>query len=133
MGKKDEFKDLADLNMFSADSSAPGYDDMYDEEYAAEITGDDRMPRSIIRTRDERPDVSHSERADTRSAGNNAGVWGAVAILAAIASWVIWPTVLGPFGAIAGVVAYMKGRRSLGGWAFALGTISFIFFLIAAY
>src|SRR5690606_25936706 len=120
----------SDLNMFSADSSAPGYDNMYDEEYAAELTG--ATPKSIVRMKDEQP--SHGAAEDRQTiVPFKGGVWGAVAMIAAIMSWFLWPAVLGPVAVIAGIIAAVKGRHSLGGWSIVLGAASLIFFLIAAY
>lgn len=146
MSEHEERSDWADTkaNAFSSDSAAPGYDNAYDEEYAAEIS-DARLtnvPRRVIHAKPEidledeevtrtRNDVIASESKSETKAG--AGMWGMIGLLAAAASWFVWPTVLASVGIGAGLVAFAKGKRAIGAWSVALGLISLTFFIIAAY
>ena len=123
----------SDTNGFSADSAAPGHDDLYDEEYAAEVADIDVTPRRVYSNSNTRHEETNTVQNNVTSSNSTAGVWGTVALIAAIASWFVWPTVLAPVGIIAGIVAFIKGRKAIGGWSVAIGIISLILFMIAAF
>jgi len=55
---------------------------------------------------------------------------GLVALLTAVVSFFLLPSILGPVGAVVGFMAFAQGRRAMGGWAVALGLISFFIFLM---
>lgn len=133
MDRHEENK-LSDVNGFSAESGAPGHDNTYDEEYAAEVADGTAVPRRTLHLPEE-DSPARAKETDRRLTllEGRGGLWGAVALISAIASWILWPTVLGPVAVIAGFVAFTKGRRAMGSWSIALGLISFIIFLVAAY
>ncbi|MCI3919718.1 hypothetical protein MO973_05665 [Paenibacillus sp. TRM 82003] len=54
---------------------------------------------------------------------------GFAAIILAVLSFFVYPSVLGPASAVIGFMAFVKGRRALGVWSIALGIISFVSFL----
>lgn len=49
---------------------------------------------------------------------------GWISIVLAVASLFYWPAVLGPAAVVGGVIAYLLGNRSLGGWSVILGLIA---------
>lgn len=59
--------------------------------------------------------------ADDKSAGVPLG-W--VSLIFAIASWFVWPVLLGASAAVLGFVAFRRGARGLGGWAMAIGLVA---------
>ena len=82
-----------------------------EEEFAAEWTG------AVV------PAEPPANRADT--ADQRMGI-GWFAIILSIASWFMWPAVLGSAGTVMGLIAYFRGQRSLGLWAIILGIISLV-------
>lgn len=120
-----------ETNAFSANTGKePGLVD--EEEFAAELTGEARDPAPIggrVAANGhaaESRDATGKARSEEEAGG--AG-WGMAAIALAIASWFIWPAVLAPAAVIAGVAAFVQGRRRLGAWSIALGIIAFILYL----
>ncbi|MBD2844430.1 DUF4190 domain-containing protein [Paenibacillus sp. IB182496] len=78
------------------------------------------------------PGQSGSERvakgeADLRDAGRALG-WTALGF--AIASWFVWPLLLGAAAVVLGAMAYRQGGRRLGVWSIALGLIAFVVNLV---
>ncbi|MDQ6421096.1 DUF4190 domain-containing protein [Paenibacillus sp. LHD-117] len=65
--------------------------------------------------------------ADTESSGTALG-W--VALVFAIASWFIWPVLIGATAAVLGFIAYRRGARGLGGWAMGIGLVALALNLI---
>ncbi|WP_052703056.1 hypothetical protein [Paenibacillus beijingensis] len=65
--------------------------------------------------------------ADIRSAGVSLG-W--IALLFAVASWFVWPVLLGGTAAVLGFVAFSQGSRGLGIMAMVLGLIAVTIYLI---
>jgi len=55
---------------------------------------------------------------------------GLAALLTAVLSFFLLPSILGPAAAVVGFMAYAQGRKAMGGWAVALGLISFFIFLM---
>ncbi|MFS0786311.1 hypothetical protein ABC345_08035 [Shouchella sp. 1P09AA] len=84
----------------------------YHEEYANEFTPDD---------------LNEREEYGDRSAGKGIGTMG---IVFAITSLFLVPLLLGPIGIISGIIAIVKGRKSLGIWAIVIGAISVLSTLI---
>lgn len=70
------------------------------------------------RREDAREDFETSE---TRSMGYSLG-W--VSLVFAIASWFIWPVLLGITSAVLGFIAYRQGARKLGAWSMGLGLVA---------
>ncbi len=56
---------------------------------------------------------------------------GWIGLIAAIASFFVLGSILGPAAVVVGFMAFAKGRRKLGMWSMGLGIISFVLFLIA--
>lgn len=146
MSEWDERTDWADTkaNAFSSDSAAPGYDNAYDEEYAAEISDVPltNMPRRVIHARpdialddeDTSADRHVADRSERRQvAKTSAGLWGTIGLIAAIASWFVWPALFATVGIGAGFVAIAKGKRAIGAWSVALGLISLTFMLLSSF
>ncbi|EGL17602.1 MULTISPECIES: hypothetical protein [Paenibacillus] len=50
---------------------------------------------------------------------------GVMALVSSVLSFFLLPFVLGPLGAILGYMAFADGSRKAGGWAIAIGLISF--------
>ncbi|WP_424766210.1 hypothetical protein [Paenibacillus sp. sgz302251] len=78
-------------------------------------------------TRREEHDTDRAERVDTETGGFALG-W--VSLVFAVASWFIWPVLLGVTAAVLGFIAYRQGARALGGWAMAIGLIALALNLI---
>lgn len=132
------------LGAFSADSGAPGHDNLYDEDVSAEISTEisdlefsSNVPRRVIRAKPEGPDDgaedgrgsnergAEAKRSVTVAPGNKAGMWlGSLGIGCALASWLAWPALFGLLATILGAGAFALGRKSLGGWAAVLGLVS---------
>lgn len=62
-----------------------------------------------------------AEGVETESGGYALG-W--VSLVFAIASWFVWPVLLGATSAVLGFIAYRQGAKGLGGWAMAIGLIA---------
>ncbi|MCA0754568.1 DUF5353 domain-containing protein [Paenibacillus sp. N4] len=65
--------------------------------------------------------VERAEQTDTETGGYALG-W--VSLVFAIASWFIWPVLLGATAAVLGFIAYRQGARGLGGWSMAIGIVA---------
>lgn len=77
----------------------------------------------------DRSEAANREEEDdgTRSGGYAIG-W--VALTFAIASWFIWPVLLGATAAVIGYLAYRQGARGLGGWSMAIGLTAVVLYLV---
>ncbi|RQW20010.1 DUF4190 domain-containing protein [Bacillus sp. C1-1] len=84
----------------------------YDEEYASEFAADS---------------LEDSQDDFENSSGKGIGTMG---IVFAITSLFLVPLLLGPIGIISGIIAIVKGRKTLGVWAIAIGAISVLSTLI---
>jgi hypothetical protein len=67
---------------------------------------------------------------EDRSASGSAVGW--VALVFAIASWLIWPMLMGITSVVLGFIAYRQGAKGLGGWSIALGLVAIVIRMIAA-
>lgn len=125
---EDDYKKLLDERDRSARTSHPvvGTDRLPDvnEEMAADFAVSSPVVHSERR---EDRNVERSERSDTRSGGFALG-W--VSLVFAIASWFIWPVLMGATAAVLGFIAYRQGARGLGGWSMAIGLIALALNLI---
>ncbi|WP_169081950.1 DUF4190 domain-containing protein [Paenibacillus sp. PL91] len=129
MGKyEDDYRKLLDDRDHSAETSHPvmGTDSLPDvnEEMAADFAVSN--PAVHTERREDRY-VERTERADARTGGYALG-W--VSLVFAIASWFIWPILMGATAAVLGFIAYRQGARGLGGWAMAIGLIALALNLI---
>ncbi|CAM3961133.1 DUF308 domain-containing protein [Paenibacillus alkaliterrae] len=123
MGKYEEdFKQLLDERdrLSHAGRSVEGTNGLQNvnEEMGADFAVD--SPVVHAERREERF-VERSERADAKTGGYALG-W--VSLVFAIASWFIWPVLLGATAAVLGFIAYRQGARGLGGWSMAIGIIA---------
>lgn len=71
--------------------------------------------------------LESADRVDTDTSGYGLG-W--VSLLFAVASWFVWPVLMGATAAVIGFIAYRQGARGLGGWAMAIGLIALALNLI---
>jgi hypothetical protein len=129
MGKyEDDYRKLLDDRDYSAETSLPvmGTDSLPDvnEEMAADFAVSNPV---VHAERREDRYVERTEREDTRTGGYALG-W--VSLVFAIASWFIWPVLMGATAAVLGFIAYRQGARGLGGWAMAIGLIALALNLI---
>ncbi|MNO45930.1 hypothetical protein D3C76_362090 [compost metagenome] len=106
----------------------------HQEEYAAEV-----MPLKTARTRDDREEVSRTnreilERPDAARSDVEEGTAGStvgyIGVGLGIASLFIWSIVLGPIAAIMGFYAYSQGRKASGAWAIGLGIVATLSYFI---
>ncbi|WP_168119284.1 hypothetical protein [Paenibacillus sp. HB172176] len=70
---------------------------------------------------------THLERVN---ASEGSGALGWVALVFAIASWFVWPLLIGASAAVLGYVAFRQGARGLGGWAIAMGLFAVLLHVI---
>lgn len=129
MGKyEDDFKELLDKRDRSSltSRSVVGTDSLIDvnEEMAADFAVG--SPVVQAERREDRY-VERAERSDTETGGYTLG-W--VSLVFAVASWFIWPVLLGATAAVLGFIAYRQGARGLGGWSMAIGIIALALNLI---
>ena len=119
---EDDYKQLLDERDRSAHASHPvvGKDDLLDvnEEMAADFA------ISNPAVYEERREDRHVERAERTEAHSGGYALGWVSLVFAIASWFIWPVLLGATAAVLGFIAYRQGARGLGGWSMAIGIIA---------
>ncbi|MBH5318110.1 hypothetical protein I6N90_09850 [Paenibacillus sp. GSMTC-2017] len=74
----------------------------------------------------------NSVRVDNRSydvvedvdVNTSSSTLGYVSLIFAIASWFIWPVLMGATAAVLGYLAYRQGSQGLGGWAITIGLIA---------
>ncbi|MHA7962748.1 hypothetical protein ACX93W_01300 [Paenibacillus sp. CAU 1782] len=107
-------------------SIIPGGMAAFNEEIGADFAYG--MP---ITGKDDAVQSRSSDRAEgDRSASGSAVGW--VALVFAIASWLIWPMLMGITSVVLGFIAYRQGAKGLGSWSIALGLIAIVIRLIAA-
>ncbi|CAM4520269.1 hypothetical protein FHS16_001138 [Paenibacillus endophyticus] len=125
---EDDYKKLLDDRDRSARTSHPvmGTDRLLDVN--EEMATDFAVGNPVMQTeRREDRHVERAERADTRAGGYALG-W--VSLVFAIASWFIWPVLMGATATVLGYMAYRQGARGLGGWSMAIGLIALALNLI---
>ncbi|MDP5273113.1 hypothetical protein [Chengkuizengella axinellae] len=94
----------------------------FDEEFAAEYA-----PFNVANFNRERNE-SLRDSAETDVGANT--TLGIISLVFALASWFIYPLVLGPAAAVFGFIAWYQGSRTLGGWSIALGVIAFLAYMV---
>jgi|GEM_PF-1059600 len=55
---------------------------------------------------------------------------GWIGLVFAIASWFLWPVILGPTAAALGIYAYSTGSRALGIWSMTIGLIAAAVYIV---
>ncbi|WP_141506053.1 hypothetical protein [Paenibacillus luteus] len=118
---EDDYKKLLDKHDHSDHASHPivGSDRLLDvnEEMAADFAV------SQPALYGERSEDRHVERVEPEAlSGGYALGW--VSLVFAIASWFIWPVLMGATSVVLGFIAYRQGARGLGGWSMAIGLIA---------
>ncbi|WP_338551941.1 hypothetical protein [Paenibacillus sp. KS-LC4] len=93
------------------------------EEMAGEFAAGVPIPVSYV-PRSESEGRSEREDSVRESAGGTALGW--VGLVFAIASWFLWPALMGAAAAVLGFVAYRQGAKGLGAWAATIGLIAFV-------
>lgn len=79
----------------------------------------------------ERVAARHGRDGEDEAGAKSAGVpLGWVSLIFAIASWFVWPVLLGATAAVLGFIAYRQGARGLGGWAMGIGLVALALNLI---
>ncbi|NDI33700.1 DUF4190 domain-containing protein [Chengkuizengella sediminis] len=96
----------------------------FDEEYAEEYA-----PFNVANFNRERNETIQSDVEEARDIGANTTL-GIISLVFALASWFIYPLILGPAAAVFGFVAWYQGSRTLGGWSIALGVIAFLAYMV---
>jgi len=75
--------------------------------------------------------ASRSERDGEDTVTETGGyALGWVSLIFAIASWFIWPVLMGITSAVLGFIAYRQGSRALGIWSMTLGLIAVVLNLV---
>ncbi|RXZ77142.1 hypothetical protein EBB07_33230 [Paenibacillaceae bacterium] len=98
----------------------------------AEMSGELAVPMPLARGADsgltvEAEPESTGSTAKTIAEGRSTGI---IALLFSIASWFVWPILLGLTAAAIGFIAYRQGSRILGAWAMSLGVVAAVCFLV---
>jgi len=84
------------------------------------------MPTTHVERIASRPE-RYGEETVTESGGYALG-W--VSLIFAIASWFVWPVLMGITSAVLGFIAYRQGARALGIWSMTLGLIAVVLNLV---
>lgn len=71
--------------------------------------------------------ASDGEGAETKTTGYSLG-W--VSLVFAIASWFVWPVLMGATAAVLGYLAYRQGAKGLGTWAMVIGLVALMLQLV---
>lgn len=79
--------------------------------------------------------IAHTERAVSRAdeevvSESSGSALGWVSLIFAIASWFVWPVLMGLTSAVLGFIAYRRGARALGVWSMTLGLIAVVLNLV---
>ncbi|SFE35380.1 hypothetical protein SAMN04487969_10294 [Paenibacillus algorifonticola] len=90
------------------------------EEMAGEFTAGAPVPVSYVPRSESKREDKDAVRDDT---GGVALGW--VGLVFAIASWFLWPALMGAAAAVLGFIAYRQGAKGLGSWAITIGLIAF--------
>ena len=129
---KDRLDEHSDFDAFMTDWSSLDTDDAKvmkenDEEFASEFAyADPDLHASRESGRNYREDIDNGEVQAIE--GNQALGW--AGLVFAIASWFIWPLIMGVVAIVLGIMAYNSESRTLGGWAVGLGAATLAFNLI---
>lgn len=102
----------------SAKNEVPRFYSRSDEEFSAEVAD-----VSTTRSLDQRGGQIYAPNNEVEKGRG----WGLTALILSIAAWFIWPSLLAPAAVIAGLVAFLQGRRGLGSVAIVIGLIAFFF------
>ncbi|WP_054024239.1 DUF4190 domain-containing protein [Bacillus sp. FJAT-28004] len=129
MGKyEDDYNQLLDDRDRSERTSHPvvGTDSLLDvnEEMAADFA----ISNPVVHA--ERRDDRYEDREERVSAHSGGYALGWVSLVFAIASWFLWPVLIGATSVVLGFIAYRQGARGLGGWSMAIGAIALMLNLI---
>lgn len=98
-------------------------------EFKEEMGADFAYGMPLTEAPDNRPERNSVARiaGDAESSGTALG-W--VSLLFAIASWFVWPVLMGATATILGFIAYRRGAKGLGGWAMGVGLVALALNLI---
>lgn len=132
---KDQLDEHSDFDSFMTNWSSPDLDDMSvmkenDEEFAAEFAyADPNLHASSEAGRNYNESIDNRELDEVdASEANQALGW--AGLVFAIASWFIWPLIMGVVAIVLGIMAYRSNSRTLGGWAIGLGAATLAFNLV---
>jgi len=131
---KDLIDEHSDFDSFMTNWSSTDTDERKltkanDEEFAAEFADPNVYTNSEAgrhyRARENDSDLGEMEE---NQVGAQALSWSG--LIFAIASWFIWPLIMGVVAIVLGIMAYRTESRTMGGWAIALGAVTLAFNLI---
>ncbi|WP_128896033.1 hypothetical protein [Longirhabdus pacifica] len=110
--RKDEENKLDDFN--------PLHRDLFEEneEFSAEV-----IPTDVVPT-------NPSDNIAREQGQESSNMIGLIAIILSISSFFMFPAVLGPAGAVVGLITYTQGNVTLGIWSIVLGLTSFVAYFI---
>ncbi|WP_051236574.1 hypothetical protein [Paenibacillus pinihumi] len=99
----------------------------YDTETSAELS----IPaRGYSVTERDHEQAYVSKRIEAEYDYSGSRTLGIVALCFALASWLVWPALMGATSAVIGYMAYRQGSRSLGIWSISLGLIAIVSHLV---
>lgn len=100
--------------------ASPSFD-RWNEEYAAELTANDR---------DRNLDPAWGEAIEEDEAKSEVSWIGWIALATGIISFFMYPAFLAPVAIIGGIISFYGGNRTLGGWSVAAGVASLIAYVV---
>ncbi|GGG56451.1 hypothetical protein [Paenibacillus radicis (ex Gao et al. 2016)] len=103
----------------AAPNGLPGISNNYYNDLNEEMASDFAVGSTVSYVPRKEKEETVVEREES---GGAALGW--VALVFAVASWFLWPILMGLSSVALGYMAYRQGARALGGWAIAIGLIA---------
>ncbi|WP_052350450.1 hypothetical protein [Paenibacillus gorillae] len=104
----------------AAPNGLPGISNNYYNDLNEEMASDFAVGSTVSYV----PREEREEAVEREESGGTALGW--VSLVFAVASWFLWPVLMGLSSVALGYMAYRQGARALGGWAIAIGLIAIL-------
>lgn len=103
----------------------------FDEEFGAETAAPLIVNEVPDRPREENgPDKAVTREDEDSRSRTNGQAWGWIGLVVAIAALFIYPVVLGFAGIVLGVIAFVRGSRTLGVWSACIGVVALLAYYV---